>query len=80
VDSEIHSVTIDPAEQSRIAEFDIDALARVVFSVRPILIQTDWLAGNGDQTQDSWVRQKSLYVGLKEEYGRYWLVILGIGL
>ena len=80
VDFEILSVTLDEGEQNRAGEFGVDAIANVVFSVRPVLYQTDWNAGSGEITADGWVRQKSLFAGLKEEYGRYWLVLLGTGL
>ena len=80
VDFEIESVSLNAGDQHHSAEFDVDAIANVVFSVRPVLYQTDWNAGNGTMTSDGWVRQKSLFVGLRKEYGRYWLVLLGTGL
>jgi poly-gamma-glutamate synthesis protein (capsule biosynthesis protein) len=80
VEDEIHQLTIEPAQQIYTAEFDADHIAGILFSVHPIVPQSDWMAGNGELAADGWVRNKSLFAGLKEEFGRYWLEILGTGL
>jgi len=77
---EIQDVSLQPAQQGLAAGLGVDQIASVQFSVRPVLLQTDWMAGNGELASDGWVRNKSLFVGLKEEFGRYWLVLLGTGL
>lgn len=75
--SEISSVTLDETWQARAAELGLDAIAKVDFSVRPLAPQySDWASGNGELTPDGWVREKSLFVGLRQAGGRLWLEIL----
>ncbi len=78
VDYEIHSVELKPALQTTAAEHGVDQIASVRFSVQSVLPYT-WVAGNGELAPQGWVRDKILLVGLKEEFGRYWLTLLGTG-
>ena len=56
----------------------LEAIARIPFSVRPPAVDySDWASGNGAISTDGWVRDKSLFVGLRQDGGRYWLVTLG---
>jgi poly-gamma-glutamate synthesis protein (capsule biosynthesis protein) len=78
---EIHTILLTEALQEKSLEFSMDFIADVSFSVRPIVPQySHWAAGNGVLASDGWVRQKSLFVGLRQAEGRYWLVILGTGI
>lgn len=78
---EIGPVEQEGAWQERAAELGVETVARIPFSVRPPTVAySDWAGGNGEITPDGWVRDKSLYVGLRQDGGRYWLVILGSGL
>jgi hypothetical protein len=77
---EIHSVR---DTQALPAAYDVDDIANVLFSVKPAVSASRysaWHAGNGELRDDGWVRDKSLFVGLRQQGGRLWLVILGTGL
>lgn len=69
--------------QALAAAYDVDYIASVLFSVKPAVSASQpshWHAGNGALGEDGWVRDKSLFVGLRQQGGRLWLVILGTGL
>ncbi len=77
---EIHRVQ---EAQALAAAYDVEYLASVLFSVKPAVPASQpshWHAGNGELGEDGWVRNKSLFVGLRQQGGRLWLVILGTGL
>lgn len=78
---EVGPVEQEGSWQERAAGLGVETIARIPFSVRPPAVAySDWAAGNGEITPDGWVRDKSLFVGLRQDGGRYWLVILGTGL
>lgn len=69
--------------QALAAAYDVEYIASVLFSVKTAVSASqpsDWHAGNGAIGEDGWVRDKSLFVGLRQQGGRLWLVILGTGL
>jgi hypothetical protein len=75
---EIGSIEQEETAQDRAAELGAENTVRVTFSVRPPAVgYSDWVAGNGEITPNGWVRELSLYAGLRQDGGRYWLVILG---
>lgn len=81
----IHSYEIQGAAVSEVGqepgmEFGAEYIAQVMFSVRPIVLQDSiWIAGNGELTLEGWVRQKSLFVGVREDGNRYSMIVLGTG-
>ncbi len=75
---EIGSIDQEGAWQERAAALGVESIVRVTFSVRPPAVgYSGWAEGNGEITANGWVRDKSLFAGLRQESGRYWLVILG---
>jgi poly-gamma-glutamate capsule biosynthesis protein CapA/YwtB (metallophosphatase superfamily) len=80
-DYEIEELKVGEEQQARAADFGVDYLAEVTFSVRPIVPQySSWATGNGELTPDGWVHQKSLSLGVRKEGERYRLVVLDAGL
>jgi poly-gamma-glutamate capsule biosynthesis protein CapA/YwtB (metallophosphatase superfamily) len=80
-DYEIEGLKVNEEQQARAVELGVDYIAEVTFSVRPIVPQfSSWVAGNGELKLDGWVRQKSLFVGVRDEGERYRMVVLGTGL
>lgn len=77
---EIQEAAVDEIWQDRSKEYGADYIAQVVYSVRPIVPRYSiWIAGNGELTPDGWMRQKSLFVGVREEGDRYRMIVLGTG-
>lgn len=78
--SEIHTIGFDPTWNQYIHEFRVETIAQVSYSVWPVSRQSFWYAGNGIlDPKDGWIRQKLMFVGLRQEGLRTWLEILGTG-
>jgi hypothetical protein len=61
-------------------EKKLDSVATVVFSVRPsIYLYSNWNAGNGMSTDNTWIEDKYLIIGVDKANGMYSLVIIGTG-
>jgi hypothetical protein len=80
-DYEITSVDLDPRIQTMATiEKRADYVARVIFSVKPVLmIYSNWEAGNGTTHADKWIQDKELIVGVIHTGNIYRLSLIGTG-
>jgi poly-gamma-glutamate capsule biosynthesis protein CapA/YwtB (metallophosphatase superfamily) len=76
---ETQSLTTNPNWQTKATELNLDFIANVVYSVKPVYSRF-WMAGNGELSPDGWVRDKSFFVGYRRTGDRYELLILGTGM
>ena len=61
-------------------EFQVDFVAWVTFSVLPVqTAQSGWLVGNGEISDDGWIRNKQLIVGFFKHDEVYEMKIIGTG-
>ncbi len=61
-------------------EKGVDYVAWVSFSVKPVIyVYSHWNAGNGTSTDQTWIRDKGLIIGVVQENGEYRLVLIGTG-
>jgi hypothetical protein len=58
----------------------VDFVATVVFSVKPsVYMYSDWNAGNGISTDNIWIRNKFLIIGIDKKNELYNLLLIGTG-
>jgi len=63
-----------------ISEEDNELVALVSFSVKPILRNSNWIAGNGVLASDSWIRNKTIFLKVTMIDDVYYLEIIGTSL
>lgn len=58
----------------------VDFVATVVFSVKPsVYMYSNWNAGNGISTDNIWIRNKFLIIGIDKKNELYSLLLIGTG-
>jgi hypothetical protein len=79
-DYQVHQISADESLQELRQENQVDYLTWVSFSVLPAQeFSSWWVAGNGEVSNDGWIRHKSLIIGIFEDNENYILKIIGTG-
>lgn len=79
-DYQVYNAPLDERLQNLRQEFFVDFIAWVSFSVLPTRIMySGWAAGNGDISNDGWIRNKLLIIGIFKHDEVYEMKIIGTG-
>jgi len=79
-DYQVHQISADESLQELLLENQVEYLSWVSFSVLPAQeFSSWWVAGNGEVSNDGWIRHKSLIIGIFKNNENYILKIIGTG-
>jgi hypothetical protein len=79
-DYQITEVVLPENLETLAKEQSVDFVAAVTFSVKPAVAPYSyWVAGNGTVTEDGWIKNKFLLVGVVEKDNLYKLSVIGTG-
>jgi hypothetical protein len=80
IDYQVYKAPLDERLQFLRREFNVDFIAGISFSVLPTRIMySGWVAGNGEISNDGWIRNKFLIVGIFKHDEVYEMKIIGTG-
>lgn len=76
---QINHVEIPSGLQSATQKYQVDLIAKIEFSVKPVSISDSyWIVDNGEVTDEGWVMNKVIYAGIVITEETYFLRIIGI--
>jgi len=79
-DYQIREVELPENLEALAKEQSVDFVAAVTFSVKPTQVPYSyWVAGNGTVTEEGWIKNKFLLVGVVEKDVIYKLSVIGTG-